>query len=159
METFYIMINHSHVSEGGYNLTWGGEGSSGYTFTDEQKKRCSEGHLGISPSEQTLIKRSKSMKGKNKRYGKDNNRYGVPHTKDTKDKQRLTKIGDKCYWYEKHFSEEHKNKISMGVRKYSDEIIENMISFKKQGLNRKQISMIMNIPQSTIYGYIKDVTC
>lgn len=25
METFKIMVNHSHVSEGGYNLTWGGE--------------------------------------------------------------------------------------------------------------------------------------
>lgn len=30
METFKIMVCHSHKSEGGYNLTWGGDGSYGY---------------------------------------------------------------------------------------------------------------------------------
>ena len=30
METMKIIVNHSHRSEGGYNITWGGEGCSGY---------------------------------------------------------------------------------------------------------------------------------
>jgi group I intron endonuclease len=39
METFKIMVNHSHISEGGYNLTWGGEGSIGLKLSEETKER------------------------------------------------------------------------------------------------------------------------
>ena len=39
METMKIIVNHTHISENkGYNLTWGGGGSSGYKFTSEQKR-------------------------------------------------------------------------------------------------------------------------
>jgi group I intron endonuclease len=52
METFMIMVHHSHISESGYNKTWGGDGGPcseetkekirqsliGKEFTDERKK-------------------------------------------------------------------------------------------------------------------------
>ncbi len=39
METFMIMVHGSHYTEGGYNLTWGGEG--GDTFTNNpHKEEC-----------------------------------------------------------------------------------------------------------------------
>ena len=42
METFKIMVNHSHWTEGGYNMTWGGDGTSGYKFSDEHRRKQGE---------------------------------------------------------------------------------------------------------------------
>lgn len=71
METFKIIVNHSHVSENGYNLSWGGEsGTNGYKFTDEQLKIMRETHSGI-----------------------DNGFYGKNHTKETKDYLRKINLG------------------------------------------------------------------
>lgn len=36
IETFMIMVHHTHKSKGGYNMTWGGDG--GDTFTDNPNK-------------------------------------------------------------------------------------------------------------------------
>lgn len=47
METFNIIVNHSHKSEGGYNLTWGGDGIVGYRHTNETKKKMSIKGSGI----------------------------------------------------------------------------------------------------------------
>ncbi len=47
METMKIIVNHSHISEGGYNMTWGGDGTSGYKHTDETKKIISNRMSGI----------------------------------------------------------------------------------------------------------------
>ena len=44
LETFMIMVHHTFVDEGGYNLTWGGEGCSGLIHTEETKKKISETH-------------------------------------------------------------------------------------------------------------------
>ena len=41
METMKIIVNHSHVSENGYNLTWGNDGTYGYNHTEETKKKIS----------------------------------------------------------------------------------------------------------------------
>src|SRR5574343_441909 len=38
-ETMKIIVNHSHVSEGGYNLTWGGDGSSGYKQSEKSIRK------------------------------------------------------------------------------------------------------------------------
>lgn len=46
LETFMIMVHHTFVDEGGYNLTWGGEGCSGLIHTEETKKKISETHKG-----------------------------------------------------------------------------------------------------------------
>jgi hypothetical protein len=46
------------------NLTLGGDGISGYKFTDKQKKNLSDSHKGYKPSEETLKKLSLIRKGK-----------------------------------------------------------------------------------------------
>ena len=88
METFKIMVNHSHCSEGGYNLTWGGEDNPmfnpeiikksvnnrpsfvgknnpmyGRKHTDEAKKKIREIHKGKIVSEETRRKMSEAKKG------------------------------------------------------------------------------------------------
>jgi group I intron endonuclease len=47
----------------GYNLTDGGEGTSGYKFTKEQKRTLSIAKMGIIQSEETKKKNSESHKG------------------------------------------------------------------------------------------------
>ena len=42
METFMIMVHKSHVSENGYNLTWGGEGRRCFKHSEESRKKMSE---------------------------------------------------------------------------------------------------------------------
>lgn len=81
METFKIMVENSHVSENGYNLTWGGEGSYGRVlsdetkhkigkanknkvWTEEEKERLSNSHMGIKHTEVTKQKISNKHKGK-----------------------------------------------------------------------------------------------
>lgn len=89
METFMIMVHHSHMSEGGYNMTWGNEGTCGYKWTEEQRKfvgelrkgritwnkgltketddrlkKMSEKYKGHNVTEETKRKISKSKKGK-----------------------------------------------------------------------------------------------
>jgi len=39
MEFHYIKQYNSHIFEGGYNLTWGGEGITGYKHSDETKTK------------------------------------------------------------------------------------------------------------------------
>lgn len=106
METMKIIVNHSYVTEGGYNLTWGGEGSCGYKPTEETKKRLSEMNKGKSFTTGHKEKISHSLKGHNvskdtkmkiskANKGKNHPMYGKHHTEETKQKMKETKIGEK----------------------------------------------------------------
>ena len=53
-----------HDSEKLCNKTVGGEGTSGYKFTEDQKKRLSESHKGHVVTEETRIKMSEAKKGR-----------------------------------------------------------------------------------------------
>jgi len=66
METFMIQVHRSHRNEGGYNLTWGGEG--GDTFTDNPNKertrqKLSNSGKGRIVSEETRKRISDKQKG------------------------------------------------------------------------------------------------
>ena len=80
------------------NATWGGDGSSGYKFTKEQRERL-----------------SKTMKGKT---------LGYKHSDETKLKISLANKGNTCWCKGKHLSEETKEKLRKANigKKYSDEV-------------------------------------
>lgn len=47
MEKYFILNLNTHYRTGhGYNMTYGGEGTFGYKFTDEQKAKISKAHRG-----------------------------------------------------------------------------------------------------------------
>jgi len=46
METFMIMVHKSHMSENGYNMTWGGDGSYGRKQTNETKEKIRLANTG-----------------------------------------------------------------------------------------------------------------
>jgi len=129
METFMIMVHHSHYTEGGYNLTWGGSGTSGYKFTEEQKRKMrvpkTEEHklkLVISAQTRRPITEKTRLKFKNRR--------NAPETR-------------------KKISESHK--------KYTIECIDEMRKLRFDKLTFKRISEILNIPETSIKSYCRDI--
>jgi hypothetical protein len=68
METFKIMVNHSHYTDYGYNVTWGGDGISGFKWSEESKQKQRERNLGKTLTVQHKINISKGLKGKYKKY-------------------------------------------------------------------------------------------
>ena len=82
------------------NMTWGGDGASGYFKSEETKRKIGESHKGINPfknkteEEINIInkKRSNSMKGR--LLGKDNPMYGK-NPYENKTKEEMEEIGSR----------------------------------------------------------------
>ncbi len=107
MEFHYIKQYHSHISEYGYNMTWGGDGGDcGNQYT---KSGCQTNQelYGDIKAEEISTKHSKSCKGDN-HYTK---KYMTPDERDTWIKNRT---GDKnpMYGKKREHSEETKLKMS-----------------------------------------------
>lgn len=62
-EIMKIIVNNSYMTENGYNMTWGGDGSNGYKHTIETKKRMSIIGKGKIISEEHRRKISEANKG------------------------------------------------------------------------------------------------
>lgn len=141
METYYIKLFNTKTPNG-YNLTDGGEGSTGYNISDETRKRISEATKGENNpfygkhhteetieklknrviTDETRKKISEAAKGRPSAF------KGKHHTEETK--KRLSEIkkgrhfsiatefisdrvkGEKNPMFGKHHSEETKKKIS-----------------------------------------------
>ena len=82
----------------------------GSKMTLEQRKRGSEGHKGKRASKLTRLKMSLSHKG-HKPWNK-----GVPQTLEAKEKNRLSHLGSKAYWYGKKIPKSIKLKMSKNRR-------------------------------------------
>lgn len=133
-ETYYINELKS-LYPNGYNLTLGGDGTSGYTFSSEHIKKLSDAKKGKTWEEIRGIECSKRSKKKvsKRMMGKGNHRYGITPSISARKKQ------------------------SEKMRKYSDEQVEQVREYRKQGFTYKKISDIVNIPEGTIDDWGKDI--
>jgi group I intron endonuclease len=118
METFKIIINHSHKSEGGYNCTWGGEGVSGYVPTEENKRKQSERMSGknnpfYGKNHSIETKKKISEKAKKRDISGDKN---VSKRPEVRKKLSETNKGEKNGFYGKHHTEESRKKISEATK-------------------------------------------
>jgi group I intron endonuclease len=121
-EKFWIKELHSHCSEGGYNISWGGdEGMRGRKHSDEVLEKMRKPHpnlnqwgknnhrFGISMSDSDKKRRSDKLKGEKSYW------YGRKHTVESIKKMSESKIGmyvgDKNPMYGKHHTDEAKRKI------------------------------------------------
>ena len=113
-ETYWIKF-YNCKSPIGYNLTNGGDGIDGYSFSDSSKIKMKESHKGkVSPmrgkkySEEVRLKMSKGQRGKKKssvtRQRMSETKKGHPTSEETKTKISLGNKGKKI-------SEETKKKI------------------------------------------------
>ena len=150
METFKIMVNHSHYSDGGYNLTWGGEGSYGFKHSEETKKKMREIHKGkvLTPDHKRKI-------------GKGNK--GKTCTDETKLKMSLSQRGKNNPMYGKKLSDATKKRIGQSQkgkpkpknRKYSTDVFERCIIKYKAGMEFDEISKDLGVPISTMQYWFK----
>ena len=117
METFYIIVHKTHVSEGGYNLTWGGDGSLGFKHSEETKQKISENMKIISNSiehkERTRLlgKRSTKHSDETKKKISEIVKSRPPISEETRRKMSESNKGEKNAFFGKKHSEETKNKI------------------------------------------------
>lgn len=65
-ERYWIKYFKSNINTFGYNLTEGGEGSSGNIMSEEAKKKISLAHIGMTHSANTIIK----MSGENNHHSR-----------------------------------------------------------------------------------------
>lgn len=64
-ETFWIMLLGTHVSQGGYNLTLGGDGGlPGYKFSEASKEKMRQKALGRKHTEETKAKMRAAAKNR-----------------------------------------------------------------------------------------------
>jgi group I intron endonuclease len=123
-EIYYIKTLHSHISEHGYNISWGGEYFfRGMHHSEESKRKISENSGAISGelspqygkklSEETKKKVSQSLfKYYESHHGA---MLGKNHSEESKKKMSESRKGEKNWLFRKHLSEETKNKISKSL--------------------------------------------
>ena len=107
LETYFIVYFHSHVSEGGYNISWGGISPM----------------IGRNHSKETIEQIRKNTSGEK------NHNFGKPKSKETKEKLRQGQLGEKGSNYGKHPSEETKKKYKesrLGICFLSEEDIQKL---------------------------------
>jgi len=95
-----IKIFHSHVSEGGYNITWGGiSPMTGRKHSKKTKQKISVARLGQYPSEETRQQMSEARLGeKNPMFGKHRSGkkapfFGKHHTSESRQKISEANLG------------------------------------------------------------------
>lgn len=113
-EKYLIDVWNLQDREIGYNITSGGDGRVGAKHSQETKDKIRLSKLGIKASEETKMKRSNSMKGKNT-WAK-----GRIMSKEEKVSRSESMKGINTWMTGKKASEETKRKISeAGIRRYS----------------------------------------
>ena len=164
-EKYYIKELNTKAPYG-YNLTDGGGGMSGYTYShsEETKKRISESLKGHFVSKESKKKMSKAQNV----CGEKNPFYGKRHSEKSKQKMSEAHKGKTTWMKGKHHTEESKKKISnshlkkeiLQIDKKTNEVIKEFPSVREVqrqlGFNHTNISKCcLNKPHfKTAYGYI-----
>jgi group I intron endonuclease len=166
-ENFWIQYFQTTNSSIGYNLKTGGGVA---TFTPEVRKRMSLAHLGKSLSEEVKDKISLSLTGIERGPMSDEHKSKVSASKTgiPLSIEHILKLsGENHHHFDKTFSDDHKNKISEGLKENTNasgskrseesllrmseshkgqkvsEIIKKKISVSKSKLSEKQKQDIM----------------
>jgi group I intron endonuclease len=140
LEILLIKEHKTYWEEGGYNLTKGSDGISGYKHTPEAIEKIRQANLGEnnhfygkSLSQAHKDKISESNKGVNHHF------YGKTFSDEYKQKLSDSHKGENHHFYGLTFSDEHKvnlgKSISKTRRDYNDEQFINLLRMKK--LNKK----------------------
>jgi len=163
-EAYWIDFYKSNTTQfpqfGGMNLTGGGEGTIGYVFTEEHKKKLSESLKGREVLPETRLKLSKAHKGKkfseeHKKHlsesltGKPSPFKGKHHIEDAKNKLRLLRIG-KCH------SDESKQKMSDINKGKHKGCLNGM--YDRKGFDSPTSKIILDTETGVFYGGIREAS-
>jgi group I intron endonuclease len=142
-EKYWIKKDKTNLKEFGYNMTDGGDGTSGhhYQFSEEHKKKLSESHKGILLSQEHKNNIGISNRGKEKseeaRKNMSIGKIGIQFSKEHKQHIKESKTGNKNPNWGKERSQETKNRIGKSNfgQKRSEE------TCKKIGISKKEIKI------------------
>jgi len=140
-EIYWIAFYDSTNREKGMNLTKGGGGAAGVSPSEETRKKISKSNTGKKASEETKRKKSEAE------LGSKNHFYGKHHSKETKkklselNKGRLGKRGESCT------TSKLKEKDIIEIRK--------LYSNGESGLTYKDIAKIYNVIPQTIHLIVR----
>lgn len=143
-EEIRLITKHKTMSPNGYNMTDGGEGSSGRKMTDRQIARNSEIHLGRKHSEETRKRMSKAAKG-------NTNNLGNKCSEESKRKMSEAQKGRK-------HSEESKQKISKSLKgqkkteQHKQRLREANLGKKRSLETKQKISQAISGEGNPFYG-------
>ena len=117
LERQYIQKHNLMDQEFGYNQTIGGDGTVGYSHTDETRRKMSQSRMGHECSEETRLKISNQNSGeKNGMYGATPWNKGKARSEETKEKisesRKGITAGKSHPMYGKKHSEETIQKMS-----------------------------------------------
>lgn len=136
---YIIKYNSYYINENGYNMTYGGDGTTGYIYTDEDKQKMSE---GINKHYENNPEARQKMREITKKYYQEHPEAGKEHSEKIKKyykenpeaRQKMSEIKKKYYEEnpevtqkmseikKKHFENpEAKPKISDAVKKNLEE--------------------------------------
>lgn len=162
MEYHFIVQYESCYKENGYNLSFGGEGNSGYKFTEEQRVRLSNAHKGKIFTEEHKRNLSEACLGRklslevrkkirNRNKGENNGMYGKKHSKESRKKmseKAKERTGEKHPNYGKkgksNPSYDRKNKEGIWILELPDGAVEqwhNLSSFVRDYESRFNIKL------------------
>ena len=115
-EVFWINELKSHVSQGGYNLTLGGDGGIlGFKFSEESKDKIRQKATGRKHSKETLEKMSKAKLGKKQPAELIAKRrlklIGKKRTEEQKNRQKAAQLARNY-----HHTDEAKAKLSIASK-------------------------------------------
>ena len=116
-EIFFINYFQSNNKEYGYNLTKGGDGTSGYKFSEEQLSKKSGKNHPLFGKNQSIETRQKMKDNHADFSGENHPMWGKHHREESKNKIRDSRIGkysgENSPLYGVKKSEEHKKNISI----------------------------------------------
>jgi len=127
LEKYYIeLIGRKEYGGTLTNLTDGGDGQSGYIFSDESKRKMSKSHLGEKNAmfnkkhtDAAKLKISLSKKGKESTF--KNKKHSVESKEKMSSKAKL-RTGEKNSMFNKKHSDESKEKMSTNrIKKFGEE--------------------------------------
>jgi group I intron endonuclease len=161
METFMIVSHCTHMSDGGYNMTWGGTGGdtwSGCLNREERARKISEANKGKKRTPEQNKKQSEIRTGEKHKSFSEEARKNMSKARTGRrlSEESKRKIGDKHKG--KIYSEESKRKMAISNRKYSDAEANQMFLLRKQGFSLRSISKQLGIPFTSVVWCLKSWT-
>jgi len=155
LEILLIKEHKTYWKEGGYNLTKGGDGTSGYKHTPKAIEKIRQANLGTnnhfygkSLSQAHKDKISESNKGVNHHF------YGQTFSDEYKQKLSDSHKGVNHHFYGKKLLDEHKYNLGKSIskikRKYTDKEFMEILKLKYSNVTIKSISEKYKIDRNTI---------
>jgi len=120
-EIVYIQIHNSHYIDGnGYNMTYGGEGTNGYVYSEDDKQQMSERRKIYYKNPEAIQKNSEALKKyyENPEAIQKNSEALKKYYEENPEARQKNSDAQKKYYEE---NPEARQQISEGLKKYFEE--------------------------------------